>query len=189
MSTQEDIIQALRTFAKAFAISGTPLTNSQVIPSDDKGSRPDPPYLTVNVLTHGIRIGQDTVFTDLDGSLDPQWKQSGQRSGTVSMQGFGAGTDDWLERLGMSYRLPAAVAIMDAAEFDLHPFPAGVIDQSTLLETAIEGRYLMEWELTYELTTDEADAETGVELEHVVITTIQDEGDPSELSQTTTIDL
>jgi len=189
MSTHEDIIQALRSFAKAYAINGTALTNSQVIPADDKGPRPATPYLTVKVMVHDIPIGQDVVFSDLSGRGDPQWKQTGQRSGTVSMQGFGAGSDDWLGNLMMSYLLPGAVDILDAAEIDLHPMPGGVTDLSTLLDTAIEERYLLEWDVTYELTTDDTYAETGVELEHVIMTTIQDEGDPSERTVVTTIDL
>lgn len=190
MGTKEDITQAFRAFAKAYSISGTPLTNEQVIPADDDGPRPASPYLVVNVLVSDIAIGRDELLGDLDGvTAAPEWKQRGQRLATVEIQGFGSAAGDWLGRLAMSHLLPAAVAIFDAATIDVSPMAGGIRDLSAMLDTSIEDRSIMEWEVTYELTTDSADAEAGVELEHVILTTTHDEDLPSEWTRTDTIDL
>jgi hypothetical protein len=147
MSVEETILQAFRSWLK----DAQSLTDAQVIPEDDDGPRPPKPYLTVSVLTLDNMVNMDDEeLGSLDGSSDPQVKTRGQRNATVSVQGFGADTADWLADARLAIRLPAAQAIFDAANLSVAPM-GGTSTDNPRIDTILEDRYLMEFDVYYGL--------------------------------------
>jgi hypothetical protein len=148
MSVQSIIEQAFRSWLKA---SQTPnLTDLQVI-LNDGGDKPPKPYLTVHVLMLDRLVNMDDEQQrSLDGSDDPQVRTKGQREATVSIQGFGQETADWMADARLDLDLPAADAIFEAANLSVMTL-GGESRDNPPVDTIIEDRYLMEFEVAYAL--------------------------------------
>lgn len=179
MSTnRENILQAVREWFK----SAIALTDAQIIPADDKGTRPPLPYLTVKVITADIPLGTDELIREVNGVTDvPTVRSRGLRFATVSINGFGADTAGMIEvatlRLGYDSILrqlaDAGLAVINRG--------AGVTDLSVLIDTEIEPRFQRDFEISYSVL--DTDAEDLVEAtEARVDLTLEDlENDPDPL--------
>jgi hypothetical protein len=151
MSVQDDIRQDLRAWLQ----SACGIDDSQVILADEPGPRPELPYLTVKILSDDAPLGADEdVYAVVDNEGDEELTQAetGVRTGTASVQGFGADTADWLQASGL-LRLPSTAALLDAAGLTLRAL-GGVRNLSTLLDTSIEPRFIREFEFSYRWTSE-----------------------------------
>ena len=185
MSFRETILQAVRSWLKAYA-SSTPLTDAQVVPSEVVGTnlRPDLPYLTVKVLVSDVPIGQDEVLHGASGS-DPTSQIRGGRRFTVSVQGFGEDAADWLATACLSLAREDVADTLTAAGLSLVQM-AGATNDTDLLDTGFEARSIREFEGQYQLT---GDAETLTPLSTVQVTQTQSSDGVSDLDGSFTVNL
>jgi hypothetical protein len=157
-----------------------PLTDDQVIPSEDttadRGQRPPKPYATVLVLVDGIPEGMAHVRYDLTGGGAPQRTATKDEGATVSVQGFGPGSGDWLRRavLGLYRADVQALNLANGLTILEH---GGVRDLRIAVGTAFEARTLAEFEVQYRVA---AEPETLVEMSEANLgLTFERSGDPS----------
>lgn len=180
MSVHEIALQAARDWLQS-ANGG--LADAKVIVADDKGPRPTLPYVTVRVSLQGVKVGQDEIVDGLSSGT-PTLKVHGNRRGTVSVQGFGAGSDVYIETASLALRTPTIQAILDAAGLSVTPI-GGINNITTLLDTGREPRFSQDYDFAYELTsstetaTEMTSAEVDVDLEVY-------DGDADPLSTTAT---
>jgi hypothetical protein len=230
MTTQADILEGVRQWHRTALGWTVAEARLRVIPADDKGTRPPLPYLTVKVLTQGIRVGraerlegvcdtlavvaggvEDDVYAltvdgvavehtrteddtdttvlaalgallvaaapdatvivrsstvtvvgatlaDADPLLTvendlPYSKVRQQQRGTVSVQGFGRASSDWLDDAAIALDMHAVADVLDVHALTVEPL-GGLRDLSALVADSIEGRYLREYEITYALATE-----------------------------------
>lgn len=163
MAASETVLQAVRGWLQANAAAAGSLTDAQVIVSQPDATRPAKPYLTVKVTSPGVVVGFDETILDLDGS-DPRRRANGIRRATVSVQGFGAGAEAWLERALLRLAYSDVTAAFSSSGVDT-PIPAGGIrDISALLGTAWEPRYALDLDVGYGIRTADSDAESPIAL-------------------------
>jgi hypothetical protein len=147
VSEDEQILQAIRTWAKAWADTSA-LTDSQVIPSDDDGGRPGLPYLAVYVMIAGIVVGHDETVYGVDGDGDPTYRVQGERRGSVTLHGYGAGSRTWLEALTLCVHDPAAV--QDLTDLGLVVGrPGGIKSVPRMMNANREPHYIAEFPIAY----------------------------------------
>jgi hypothetical protein len=166
VSTRTDIEDVVRSWLVAAGASGgIPSADSAVIIADQDGPRPALPYLTVRVLLYDLPVGEDeSVVDDAD---PPTVRQRGQRTGTVSVNAFGSGAEDWLERAVLLLRSPSVRALLDAGQLTVRP-EGGSNNLSRVRDDKTEVRFQRDFFVDYELVGDDEDAEEAVELEQVV---------------------
>lgn len=90
-----------------------------------------------------------------------------QRSGTLSVQGFGAATAAWLERCVLRLEEAAIATALDAAGLTVDAL-GGLTNVAALIDTSIEPRFLREFSFNYALRTE---PEVLVPLASVLATT------------------
>lgn len=180
MTIRGDILQAARGWLK----SAASLTDEQVIPADDTGTKRVAPFLLVKVVAADIQVGEDEARYGLDDDDVPTVTVHGTRRGTLSVQGFGAASEEWLVAARLALRLPATQAVLNAAGLTIVPMGAPR-DISALLDTGIASRFAWDLEILYGVTSAAA-AETAAAV--AIITSVMD-GNPSDLTTVTTIDL
>lgn len=179
MTIRESILQGVRTWLKAAAT----LTDAQVIPADDVGPRPAMPYLTVKVLSADLQVGEDDPWPHLVLGV-PKLTVRGNRSGSVSVQSFGAAAEEWLATARLSLRLPAIQEVLRAAGLTIVPDGAAR-DITAVRDTRAEPRFVWDLAIQYVVTSAAA---TETEATSVVLTEIIDSA-PSDLTQTRTLPL
>lgn len=144
-ATHESLLQAARTVIQT-ALS---LTDNQIIVADDKGPRPDLPYLTVGLNTYDVPLSQDRQDWPESSGGDVDVASTGQREGTISLQGYGRGSSQWLTELPHRLHRRAVQAAMTTQGIDLQAPDTGVIRLGQLVETALEDRYSRDLRITY----------------------------------------
>lgn len=189
MAASETVLQAVRDWLQANADSGGALTDAQVIVAEPDAPRPAKPYLTVKVTTPGAVVGVDETISDLDGSSDPRRRANGIRRATVSVQGFGAGTEAWLERALLRLAFASVTEAFDTAGVNAPTTTGGVRDISELLGTAWEPRYALDIDVGYGLRTASDDAESPIALSTVDSDTTLAGTTPTDLTIDQTITL
>lgn len=177
MSVHESLVQAARQWLKSAAT----LTDAQVIPGDEKGPRPAPPYLTVTVIALDIVVGEDEYAEAIDGAGLPVRKVRGLRAGALSVQGFGDATD-WLTTATLKLKNAAIKAALDAAGFTITA-RAGMTNLSALRDTAIEARHVREFDVSYMLN-EVVDAPIEMQSASFAVTIRQYPGDPAPIVKT-----
>jgi len=180
MSIHEDILQAVRSWLK----TALTLTDAKVIVAEDDGPRPAMPYLTVKVLAHDIPEGWDEVIRTISGD-NPVNAVRGQRSFTVSVQGFGAGAEEYLQDAVLSLQLDSTQDSLTDAKISLFPL-GGATPDAAVRDTSFEPRFIREFEGHYQITSGTA---TGVPLEDVVTTVTLNEDEADEMDASRTYDL
>jgi len=141
VTIKETVIQAIRTYLKAHSASSA-LTNAQVIPADDKGPRPALPYMTVSVGANS-KVGTDEICDIVVATVPYKYARS-QRTITVTVDGFGLGSEDWLETSSIGFNLPNQQKTL--RDLDLTARPNGdIIDLSSMRDTAIEYHFSQDW--------------------------------------------
>jgi hypothetical protein len=141
MSVRDTILQAVRALCKAIA-ADTALTDYQVIPADEDGTRPDLPYLTVRVGAV-VGVGSGDVMDKWTAGTSLTRTHEGFRRASVSIQGYGAGSEEWLEsirlRLG-EYAVSGLETTWKVSFCDV----GETLDLSAMLDTAIEPRFSLD---------------------------------------------
>lgn len=167
MSLRELILQGLLAWVQigAVAPSATALTDAQVIFADQSGPRPPRPYLMLKLTVYDVPEGEDEELDDLDGGGNPIRTVTGERSGTVSVHGFGEAAEGWLETLGGSLRRAADRALIEAAGLTIVQF-GGVQDLTARRDASMEPHFLREFRLAYRFV---GDPETLIELANVEV--------------------
>lgn len=179
MTVKSTILQGIRTWLKATSAS-TALTDYQVIPADDKGLRPTLPYLTVRVGPIG-RVGEEEAIHTENVDGDPVVNQLGLRRSIVSVNGYGEGAEEWLARAVLHLGTKAATDALDNGAGIVVVASFDPTDLSALVDTEIEARVQQDFEVFFEL---ESDDEVFVEAETFVVYTDYNSGS---LEQTLTI--
>lgn len=147
MSIRERLIQGVRTFAK----TATGLGDSAVLVAQQTMPRPALPYLTVEVVTPGVQVGEDELFYDLGGTGGTmrEWVR-GQRRATVQVSGYGTDAPELLEQVRLALGSPVTRA---TAETTYGISLAGVVSQqdlTALRETDYELAALLELAIHYQ---------------------------------------
>ena len=146
MSEEEEILQIVRTWAKAWAAASA-LTDDQVIPADDDGGRPALPYMTVFVAVAGIVVGHDETVYGLDINDDPTYYVQGERTGYVTIHVYGDGRS-WLEYLTHCVHDPEAVQTLHTAGLVIGK-PSGIKNVPRIRNANRERHYVAEFPISY----------------------------------------
>jgi hypothetical protein len=146
VSIRERLIQGTRAFVR----SATGLSSAAVVVAQQTGPRPALPYLTVEVVTPGVQVGEDELFYDLGGAGGTmrEWVR-GQRRATVQVSGYGTDAPELLEQVRLSLGSPVTRA---PAETTYGISLAGVVSQqdlTALRETDYEIAALLELAIHY----------------------------------------
>lgn len=152
-SVRDDLVQAVREWFKRADVCS--LTDKQIIPANAKGTRPDRPYLTVNVLTLGNRVGagDETLHRVNDTDPDfPEIRARGERTATVSIQGFGDEAGDWMEGAVLSLIIEKIRDSIKTAGFTFRPLGGqGVQSLADKFGSGFEQRYSLDIEAAYKI--------------------------------------
>jgi hypothetical protein len=152
VTIQLDILRAVRGWLKA-AVSPA-LTDKQVIPADDKGTRPALPYMTVKLTTLHQRMGEDERGVEIvDEGLPGERVDltvTGARRGVLQLRGYGAAPGEWLAEAELALSDPQVLMDLGALGVAVRSL-GGIIDVAQLLDTKIEARWSQDYEITYML--------------------------------------
>lgn len=166
--TREAVENAARLWlVAAGAAGGVPNASRAVIFADQDGPRPPLPYVTLRIETFDLPVGEDE--DRVDDSDPPTWRGRGNRRGSISVNAFGAGAADWLERAHLFLRAPSVKAQLTAAGIGVRPLGAPN-NLSRLLDDKSQTRFQRDFAIDYVAEVSEAEAEGVVELEQVVHT-------------------
>lgn len=170
MSVYETLIQSARQWVATVMGWTDEEAATKVVPADRgpvKGSRPDLPFLMLNIVGFGRIVG-----TDERAYLSSGRRVKGERRGTLSFVGFGEETADWLTVLALNTdRAPDPLSVVEISQMN---------DVSVQLGTSIEYRFARDFPIAYGLLTD-ADP-TGFTPATSVAGTVEDEtGDQQDL--------
>ncbi len=148
MSTRETVLQAFRTWVKAFGDPGGPLTDLQVKAPNFDGPRPALPYMTVFLSLHGGVLHHDeAIHTVVMG--DPFVRFQGERFGTAQLHVYGDAGEAWLEDLTYSLKNEEQQRIIGALGLTvLAPLaPARALPQ--MRNANLERHFVQEFPYTY----------------------------------------
>lgn len=169
----ETLRQACLVWVMAYANpAGTALAADEAIFADQPFPRPDLPYLTINVIAPGATQGFDEEVDGLTAGV-PTKRGRGHRTATISIQGYGEATAEWLEELRLSCATAETVAdTLEAAGWPRLGFftLAGIERLTELLDSSHEPRYGLDVTVHYTVT---AAARTQVELATIAATVTQ----------------
>lgn len=148
MTSSERILQAFRQAL----VDTLEIDPGKVIPANDHGPRPMLPYITVNVTVPGAVVGTDADVLGVDDNGSPIVRTVGARRASVSVQGFGREAGQWLEDFVLGLWRAKAAAAWNALGMAVHPI-GQPSDMSRLVDTRIEARWLVEFEVQYRLAS------------------------------------
>lgn len=153
----------------AGASGGIPNADRAVIVADQDHVRPALPYLTVRILSWdvggGPGVDEDLIRATDDGAT---WEARGRRTSTVSLNGYGDGSEAWLVRAHAMLRAPSVRTLLDTAGICVRD--AGNLQNlSALLDEGTQTRWQRDLEVDYELDFVADDREDVVPLEEVVV--------------------
>lgn len=186
-TNRETILQTFRTAFKT-ALSPT-LTDENCIPADDVGPRPDLPYITVKVTVADIPVGVDEMIRESNSFGDPTTRNRGHRSGTVTVNGFGADTAGWFEVFTLRLGYDSIIRLFQDDGIAVISRGAGVTDLSILIDTQIEPRFLREFEISYSVVDAAKETLPKAEIAQVGIVLEDRPNDPDPLTSTIVITL
>jgi len=190
----ETLRQACLTWVAAFASpDGVALVTAglgtavEVIFADQADTRPDLPYLTIDVISPGASQGFDEELDALTVGGVPTKQGRGHRTAVISIQGYGEDTAEWLEELRLSCALTDDVGLTLATagypRLGFHTLaPVQNLDQ--LLDTSTEARYGLDVSVHYIVT---GAARAQVELATITATVTQSSDAYPDLETTITV--
>jgi hypothetical protein len=141
-TTREHILQTAREWIK----SAAGLTDDQVIPADDKGPRPELPYVTVKVTAHDIQIGEDEDLHAI---------------GTTVTVGAAAVAHDY--ELTVNGELFSYTRTASDTEATVATALAALVDDSETAGASASSAVILVWPEDGELSTSTVDAALTVE--------------------------
>ena len=167
--TREDLLQFGRDYAK-FVVGGA-LTDDNCIPANDKGRRPDLPYITLKVSSYdNPHLIRDEVIETVDGGI-PQERIRGDRRGVLTVAGFGEATEAWLQNMGLEIGLETTQVFLRGESVRVRILTE-TIDVSAMRDTEIEPQFSRDFTLTYMIETGDEplveflEGEIAFEMEH-----------------------
>jgi hypothetical protein len=165
VSVRTDIEDAVRAWlVAAGADGGISSPDAKVIIADQDAARPPLPYVTVKVLVYDVQEKEDETWVDEDGNRNVR----GLRTGTVSLNAYGATAEGWLERAHLLLGMPSVLAILNGIA--LRPRPGGINNLSGVLDGATQARFQRDYAVDYERESSATEVEAATELERVVTT-------------------
>jgi len=182
VTVRKDIIQAGRTWAKQVLS----LTDDDVIPAYDDGPRPDLPYLMINAGPQAVPIGKADKVYDTDSGTPREAVEQAYAT-TLSVNGYGAETSDWLADMHLSLQQTAVRRLLRDEKIGVTE-ESGTRDLSALLDTEYEFRFQRDFEARYVLRLDPANLVEAKTLE-LTADLIRYENDPETLTTTATASL
>lgn len=182
MSTRSALLAAARQLA--ITVGGA--TDAKVINAGAPGPRPEKPYLTVRLTSPGGGGAPAERLDSVDDDGAPMVVMRERREASVSIQGYGTDSGDWLDALQLGLDSPDSLAAQEALGVSA-AVQTPVSDLSTLLDTAEETRFSLELVLRYRLESTPAAA---VELLTAEISgsATEPSGTPAALDLSTTLD-
>ena len=150
---------------RAWLIEATGLPGGQVIPADDSGTRPDLPYLTIQIITSDVpdAWSEQTFSIDEDtGDLNEQI--IGYRTGSVQVDGYGRGAIDHLTTARLKLRSTQVRDITRAHNLGVRK-EGGIQDVSQLVDDEIEKRFTCDFAISYGITLKDAIEGAAVPME------------------------
>ena len=161
VSIDDQILIAVRAWLK----EATDLPADQIVPADDSGTRPDLPYITVQIVSSDIPAGWDErvwSVNDITGDLDQNI--IGRRRGSVQIDGYGRGAYDQLSQAGLSLRLTPIRRLLRNRKLSVRK-EGGIQDVSQLVDDEIEKRFTRDFAISYAVTYADAieDAAPGMD--------------------------
>lgn len=145
MNNDDQILTAVRTWLNAV----TGLDKVQIIPADDKGTRPALPYLSMRVMASDIHDGFDEPRPSINGtSGDIDERPIGRRRGTLEINGYGRGAKELIEVAGLSLAETRTQQLLSSEKIYIRP-NGGINDISSLVDNEIEKRYARDFDLHY----------------------------------------
>ncbi len=164
MSVRDDIYTAVLAWLQAAPLS---LTDQQVVRARQPVDAPRPakPYLTILLAVLDIAEGEDWDVAAISGS-DPTRQIAGTRTGTLSIQGYGDGAEEWLADVNLALRRRDVGDALTAAGVSLDR-ASGITDLSVVLDTGFEGRYSVDYTVRYGVLSG---VETLIPVDEIVAT-------------------
>lgn len=167
MSARSDLELAVLTWVQhgAVAPGASPLSDPTVIWADQPGPRPERPLLTLKLTSAGSHYGEDEGLDGCNDDDEPIRTIVGDRTASLSVQGYGEGAVDWLDTLGISWRRESIKALLLAQGLTI--LDAGpVTDLTAALDGSPEPRHLREFQVGYREVDD---PETLIEMAEVQV--------------------
>ncbi|MFB6371624.1 MAG: LIC_12616 family protein [Bradymonadaceae bacterium] len=158
MSTvREQIFQGIREWIiKVNSLS----TSGDVIHSQEDGPRPAKPYVEVKVRKANQPVFDEHIPGEKNNNASH--KTHAGRVANVTAQGYGAETDDWLEKAQLSLKNPKIRDFLgDNHGLTIRRLPNGIDDVTELVDTDFEPRFVIEFQAAYRLVTDEVETYVG----------------------------
>ena len=152
-ATVETVLQLVRALCKAIA-STSALTDTQVRLMDDPGPRSVPPYLGIR-FQNSRGQGYDNTIATM-GTTTVTYTGVGARMGSVSIHGYGLGSDEWLESIRARLHLDVARGIIETAGTVEIRNPGDVLNVSTGRDTGVEPHYVLDVEASWVQTVSES---------------------------------
>lgn len=147
-SLDDQILIAVR----GWLIEALDLPADQIVPTDDSGTRPPLPYLTVQILTSDIPSAWDEkirTVNEISGDLDENI--IGRRTGSIQLDGYGRASYDHMTKAALSLRLTPIRSLLRASRLTVRA-EGGINDISTLVDDEIEKRFQRDFALSYAVT-------------------------------------
>lgn len=176
MSVHEAILQGVRDLF--VTVAG--VSDGKVIVAGAKGPRPAKPYWTLRVTSaRAGDLGPAERVDGLTGGSAPQATMREQREATLSLQGFGTGAAEPLDRFALLMDSPASLTAQETLGLTLM-VEGGPNDISQIVDTAEEPRTLLELRARFRQQSD-AQALTELTSAEVSVDIIAYDGDPDPL--------
>lgn len=127
-------------------ITGCP--SNAVIARDPNAPRPTPPYVVMGWTALGVYQGEaERIVMEVDGVTVERVKTP--RGGTLSIQGYGEVTSDWIEDFKLSLDDTEESRLTESAAGVSIYSSGGMRDITQLVQSALERRYTLDLDVTY----------------------------------------
>lgn len=165
MSTRTDLEDAVRLWLVAAGADGGIATPAaRVIVADQDHVRPPLPYVSLKVIVYDVPVKEDEEWVNTESP--PQWQARGLRTGTVSLNAFGATADGWLDRAHLMLGAPSIRELLGDAGIELVP-RGGINNLSGKLDAGTQARFQRDYAIGYRRVAGGTETETVTELANV----------------------
>jgi len=147
MSMHNDLLQSIRAWVQL----ATGYDAEHVIPSNDFGTRPTIPYITISVTVYNLQQGQDEPLRYQD-SGDTVQIIEGDREATISIQGYGRDSAEAIEAIADTYQTDAINDLL-SSEGIVVIDPGAPRYVPVMLDLAYEQRFIIEPRVAYRTAT------------------------------------
>lgn len=145
------LILYCRSALERAGISGH--ATARFVQADRPGWKVQEPMVTMRALSWANHLGLTA-----DKRLDDVFSMRHREQGTLSLQGYGVATAEWLAAIRRHLDDDVATAPLAAAGFDLGQL-SGIINLSAVLDTSIEARYSLDLSVDYIAESDDLTAD------------------------------